>query len=136
MGSFFARRIRHGRARIMINRRIFDAEVSDSGISKTFGLMFRNRIGSRKSMLFVFKNDAKHGFWMLNMRFCIDIIWIDKDMHVVDFVRCAKPCTSVLSCKAHIPKRPSRYVLEVACGTVESLGITKGQIIEVMPHHQ
>ncbi|MFH1445224.1 MAG: DUF192 domain-containing protein [Nanoarchaeota archaeon] len=90
-------------------------EHADSLWKQTKGLMFRKSIPKYHGMLFTFNHEAKHGIWMLFMRFPIDIYFLDKDMKVVYQVKNAKPLNPLKpsTWKVYTPKKPAKYVLEV-----------------------
>jgi uncharacterized membrane protein (UPF0127 family) len=73
-------------------------------------------------MLFVYdKNDqANHCFWMKDMRFAIDIVWLDSSKRIVDIARDVQPQTYPNN---FCPGRPTAYVLEVRANTARDLGL-------------
>ena len=66
-----------------------------------------------EGMLFVFPSDGKSSFWMKDMLFSIDMLWIDADGRVVFIVPDASPASYPKSCT---PTTQSRYVLELPAG--------------------
>jgi uncharacterized membrane protein (UPF0127 family) len=58
-------------------------------------------------MLFVFEDSAKYSFWMKDMKFLIDIIWLDNDGKVVHIEQNLQPCVSVFICPTYTPNRPT-----------------------------
>lgn len=57
-------------------------EVSDTAEERARGLAKREAFCERCAMLFVFERAGQYGFWMKDMRFGIDILWV-KDGKVV-----------------------------------------------------
>jgi len=60
-------------------------EVMRTPEEQRMGLMFREGIGENEGMLFYSKMDYGAGenlFWMKNMKFPIDMIWLDKDFKI------------------------------------------------------
>src|SRR4030042_4940512 len=53
------------------------AELAVSDQQRAQGLMFREKINEDQAMLFIFEEEDIHSFWMKNMRFAIDILWLD-----------------------------------------------------------
>ncbi len=102
--------------------------IADNGITQTVGLMYRKRIGTDESMLFVFGRESYWGIWMYNMNFSIDVVWLDSRGIVVSIARNLKPCKSIFSCKTHVPEKKARYVLEFIAGTKISKSIVKGMV--------
>ena len=90
-----------------------DAEIADSVLSRSKGLMFRDdTLGEKEGMFFVFEREDHHKFWMKNMNFPIDIIWIDENMSVVHIEQNVPPCNDG-DCPLYTSSKPAKYVLEV-----------------------
>ncbi len=98
-------------------------QIADSFTKMMRGLSGRSRLLANEGMLFVFGSDGRHGFWMLNMKFNIDIIWLDSDGRVVHIWENATPCRSIFSCRTMKPASKGRYVLELRAGTAKRLKI-------------
>jgi uncharacterized membrane protein (UPF0127 family) len=64
-------------------------------------------------LLFVFDEPGLHGIWMKDMRFPIDILWLDDAFQVVDVRKNVAPDSYPTVFK---PTKPARYVLEVTAG--------------------
>ena len=47
------------------------------------GLAVKNQLKENEAMLFVFEKPGKHSFWMKDMKFPIDIIWLDSTGKIV-----------------------------------------------------
>lgn len=107
----------------------FKAYIADSAAKRMVGLMHKKGLGEKEAMLFVFGRAAKYPVWMLNMRFNIDILWLDDDRTVKEIVVDAEPCRSIFDCDAYTPKANARYILELNSGVSEKLGIKVGEKI-------
>ena len=95
----------------MINNVSIRAEIADNMITRSKGLMFRKSLPENEGMLFVFDREGYHRFWMMNMSFPIDIIWINNEKKVAYIVKDAEPC--VLTCNSYVSEKEAKYVLEV-----------------------
>ena len=76
-------------------------------------------------MLFIFKKLDYHGFWMKNMEFPLDIIWIGADKKIVDICQGALPCKDS-TCNIILPKYPAAFVLELNSGFTKDHNINIG----------
>ena len=123
---FFYRRQKYSVCSLTINGSAYNALISDSSMKRSIGLMFRESIGSDECMLFKFDRDSRYGIWMLNMNFSIDVVWLDRNRCVVDFVEGAEPCGSIFRCKTYTPREDSLYVVEFPKGTVKKENLRKG----------
>jgi len=101
------------------------AEVADNIFKKSKGLMGRECLGENEGMLFVLNIERRPRFWMKNMKFPIDIVYISKEKKVVDIIENAQPCNSILSI-GFTPKSAAKYVLEVNAGFIKKYGIKIG----------
>jgi uncharacterized membrane protein (UPF0127 family) len=99
-------------------------EVADNPQSRTQGLSGRKRLPQDAGLLFVFDEPDEHCFWMKDMRFPIDIVWLDTDKRIVHIRENVDPDTFP---KSFCPDQPAQYVLEFNTGTVSELGLSPGQ---------
>jgi len=98
-----------------------EAEIADSLKEREKGLMFRDSLSDNKGMLFIFEQAGVHSFWMKNMRFPIDIIWMDEAGEVVYLSENVLPCGE--KCEVLRPQLNVKQVLEVKAGFVKKHGI-------------
>src|SRR3989344_9248343 len=77
-------------SKVRIGTREFKVEVAGTPLARSQGLSMRDSLGSEEGMLFLFEDLGKHGFWMKDMKFAIDIIWIQED-RIVGFKKNAQP---------------------------------------------
>jgi uncharacterized protein len=97
--------------------------VADTLERRTKGLSYRESLGKNQAMLFVFDDADKHGIWMKDMKFSIDIIWLDNNLRVVDMKRNISPDTFP---EVFEPKSNSSFVLETSAGFADKNGVTLG----------
>ncbi len=102
-----------------------DVQIADNIFKKSLGLMYRETIGDEEGMLFIFEKEKKPRFWMKNMKFPIDIIFVSKDFEIVEIVENAQPCNSWF-CFGFKPERPAKYVIETKAGFCKKHGIKIG----------
>ncbi len=79
------------------------------------GLMFRAGLDQDKGMFFEFTKDDKYSFWMKNMHFSLDILWINADGLIV-YIGPHIPVCSADPCPVYTPDQNARYVLELNSG--------------------
>ncbi len=101
-------------------------EIADSSQEWQRGLSGRKFLDWNRGMLFVFPSPGYYGFWMPNMHFPIDIIWIDSKKRIVDISENILPESYP---QKFYPKLPSQYVLEVNAGFVRSNKIGVGDLV-------
>lgn len=103
-----------------------NVEVADSEVEHAKGLMFRESLPGNCGMLFVFVGESQYIFWMKNMNFPLDIIWVGRDKKVIDISRNVSPCGSS-SCEGILPRGKAMYVLEVNAGFSDTNQIKIGE---------
>ncbi|NIM58077.1 MAG: hypothetical protein GTO16_03915 [Candidatus Aminicenantes bacterium] len=94
------------------------AELAISDEERQLGLMFREKLKPDQGMLFVFKDEDFHSFWMKNMKISIDILWLDKEKRIVHIERNVPPCKKP-PCTSYSSKIPAMYVLEIQAGMAD-----------------
>jgi len=94
------------------------AELAMSDEERAQGLMFREKINEDQAMLFLFEEEDIHSFWMKNMRFAIDILWLDGRKRIVHIENRVPPCPKD-PCPSYVPAAAAAFVLELQAGFVE-----------------
>ena len=110
----------------------FSLEVAADAASRENGYMFRDRIGEREGMIFVFESSGRHSFWMKNCRTSLDIVWLDAAFRVVDMAPDQKPCPATGECPSVEPAEPARYVVEFAGGTAMREKLKRGDPLVIL----
>lgn len=93
-------------------------EIADTDMLRERGLGGREAICSHCGMLFVFPRAEAHGFWMKEMRFALDIVWLHQD-EVVHIERRIDP----RSVEIFRPMVGADRVIEVRAGGAETLQV-------------
>lgn len=109
-----------------INGQSLPIELATTPAEHVKGLSDRKEIGST-GLLFIFPNTDKHGIWMKDMQFSIDILWLDKDYKVIHIEKNVSPITFP---KIFYPPTPSKYVFEADSGFVSKYKIEVGQKLD------
>ncbi|MCU0660477.1 MAG: DUF192 domain-containing protein [Candidatus Pacebacteria bacterium] len=98
-------------------------EFVDTMSEKETGLAKYAQIHDDFGMVFVFTMPGKYGFWMKDMHFPIDIIWIGEDMTVVHIERDISPDSYP---KIFYPNTDALYVLETKAGFSQKQNLKLG----------
>jgi uncharacterized membrane protein (UPF0127 family) len=112
---------------VTIHNHSFTVEYADSPDEQVKGLSGRASLAPDHGMLFRFNAADTHCFWMKDMRFALDIIWINSDKKVVHLESNVSPQTYP---KSYCPAEPARYVLEVNAGTTKALNLRTGDSLD------
>jgi uncharacterized membrane protein (UPF0127 family) len=95
--------------KILVDIALTDKQVQD-------GLAIKNSLNENEGMLFFLGEPRKASFWMKNMKFPIDIIWLDENFSIIHIEQELQPCESVFYCKSYKPNSEALYVLETIAG--------------------
>ena len=106
-------------------------EIADSDYKRQDGLMFRDSLPDNEGMLFVFEEEGVRGFWMMHMRFPLDIIWIGKNSRVAHIEKNVPPCPGPNDCRIIKPSGKAKYVLEVNSGFVDKCRLKLGDRLRI-----
>jgi len=111
---------------LFLNSRPFTLTLARTPSELEQGLSGREPFKEDEGMLFVFPDSAVREFWMKDMNFALDIVWIDSAWQVLDIVENATP-----ESYPNIFRSPDgvKYVLEVNAGTAEHLRVFPGSIL-------
>ncbi len=106
----------------------FDVMVVRTEAEQSLGLGGLSGLRPNEGMIFPYASDDSYGFWMKDMLFSIDIVWLDKDSKIVWIERGVSPETYP---SIFFPRVPARSVLELPAGTTARLGVAVGSALEI-----
>ncbi len=112
--------------RISINNHSFILEVADTDAKRAQGLSDRLTLDQSHGMLFVFPTKDRYAFWMKDMHFPLDFIWIEDDL-IVDITENVPTPVTATYLPRYQPKSQVNKVLEINMGVVKKNGIIIGQ---------
>ncbi len=98
-------------------------EVADTEEERINGLSNRDRLPENQGMLFVFEEPGRYPIWMRNMRFSLDVYWLDGQGKIVDIWENAHPNSYP---QVFEPGDDAYYILEVVAGFSEVYNIEIG----------
>lgn len=98
-------------------------EVASSDKQLEKGLSGRKCIADNQGMLFVFDSPGYYNFWMKDMNFPIDIVWVDENKRIIEVTDNVQPSTYP---DTFTSNQPPSYVLEVGAGRAGQLGLFSG----------
>ncbi len=104
-------------------------EVAQTPQQQAIGLMFRDDLPDNQGMLFPFSPPRPVNFWMRNVLFPLDMIFL-RNGEVRAIAPNALPCTTT-TCPTYGPDEVIDQVIELKGGRAEALGISVGDIITI-----
>lgn len=124
--------------KILIGGKTISAELANSPAKRTLGLMERDGLDEDKGMLFTFGIEGTYPFWMKNMKFPVDIIWINSDLSIVHIEANVPPCEAEndIDCASYVSETPAQYVLELPAGWTQKNNVSLGNTVEFVSKEQ
>jgi uncharacterized membrane protein (UPF0127 family) len=101
-------------------------DISDNTCKRDLGLSGRTSMNGDTGMIFIFDKMGRYGFWMKDMKFALDIIWIDNNFKIIGIEKDLSPSTYPESFGG---KYIAKYVLEIPAGYTEKNNIKVGDQI-------
>lgn len=103
--------------------------ISDTESKRNQGLSGTASLAEGTGMLFVFDRPGSYGFWMKDMEYGLDFIWLNDNLQIVDITRSVMPNTYP---KIFYPSEPVHYMLEVNAGFSTAHALEVGQSFELV----
>ena len=117
---------------IAINNHVIRVSLAETPFSRSKGLSGHAPLAADEGMLFLFPRATTQSFWMKDMFFPLDIIWLQsvssKEAKIIGVAKNAQPLKSLLSLEYFTSPAPVDWVLEVPAGTFDSLQMKVGDI--------
>ena len=109
---------------VEINGQWYPVEVARTAAERTRGLSKRDNLPADTGMLFIFDRPVSANFWMKDMRFALDLLWI-ADLTVVGITTDVPVPTSTVLLE-YLAPQPVTHVLEFNAGWAAKNKITAG----------
>ena len=116
---------------IIIENKTFLLDVAKSAREQEIGLAKYNKLPQNMAMLFPFSNYGYYSFWMKNMKFPIDIIYIKDDKIVDIFTNVPNPKSENEKLKIYVSKSKANYVLEINANLSKHYGFKIGSSVKI-----
>jgi len=116
---------------VTINNHIFNLEITKTEKEKEIGLAKYKNIPQNFGMLFTFEKPEYHSFWMKNMKFPIDIIFIRNNKIVTIFKNVSPPKSNNEQLLIYTPSQFSDTVLEINAGLSEKNKFKNGDLVRI-----
>lgn len=112
-----------------INGTKITVEIAKTPAELERGLSGRTSLGEREGMLFYLPERKIATFWMKDMKFPIDIIWIDNNTIAYFVENAAIPIGNGIP--TYTPDKPATHVLEVNAGFIAEHNLKIGDELEI-----
>jgi uncharacterized protein len=102
-----------------------DIEIADTPEKRSLGMMYRNALGERQGMLFVFPKEELQSFWMKNTAVPLDMIFVSARNEIVTIHENTTP----YSPQSYSSTKAAQFVVEVNAGFARKYSISVGDKI-------
>lgn len=116
-------------ATVIVKGQKIELEVAKTPQQQAIGLMFRESLAPNRGMLFYFEPPRYVSFWMKNVKFSLDMIFL-RNGRIVWIAPAVPPCTSD-PCPSYRPPVPVDGALELAGGRAAELGLQPGDRLQI-----
>jgi uncharacterized membrane protein (UPF0127 family) len=100
-----------------------NAQIASTSADQELGLGSRSSLSTDSGMLFEFSDPGSYAFWMKDMHFHLDMVWIGADKAVVGVTSNIPPDSYP---NLFLPPRTISYVLEINAGEAQKIAIATG----------
>jgi uncharacterized membrane protein (UPF0127 family) len=111
---------------LVINSLEIPISIADTNSERQLGLSGSVLLPSNQGKLFIFDTPSKPGFWMKDMNYGLDLIWLNQDLRIVDITKNVYPESYP---EVFYPKKEVLYVLEVNAGFSEKNDLNENQLL-------
>lgn len=130
VGGFwnYSQKISH-QPRAVLNGQVISLEIAQTAEDKSRGLSGRNELVKGTGMIFVYDGYYQPKFWMKDMNFPIDIIWL-RDNMVIGYEKSLPPAGN----QPEITYRPPDFInaaIELPAGFIEENNVKIGDKAEI-----
>lgn len=108
----------------------FQLLIARSETDRQIGLSQYNNLAAGKAMVFIFEKPDYYRFWMKDMKFPIDLIFIKDNKITTIYENLPIPKSSKDSLPIYSPSQPIDKTLEINAGLVKKLNFKVGDIVE------
>lgn len=113
----------------IIREHVISLEIAQTPRQQAIGLMFREDLPDNRGMLFPFNPPRPVQFWMRNVQFPLDMLFL-RDGEIKAIAQSVPPCTTS-TCPTYGPDGEMDYVLELKGGQAEALGLSVGDQVDI-----
>ena len=112
-----------------IRKQTFHIDVARTPKEKQIGLSDKKSIPANYGMYFPFEKADYYAFWMKNMKFSIDMIFLRDNKIVTIHSNIPAPTTENNNLPLYQPNEPANAVLEITAGLSQKYGFAKGDLV-------
>lgn len=120
---------------IKLRDKLITVDVADSQLERQRWLTFQNeKLSLNTGLLMVYDKPDLYSIWLLNIRYPLDLIWLDEAGDIVYIKKNVPPCDNVLDASKCTYKNtiPAKFVLATTAGFIQYNNITENSKFEII----
>ena len=120
-----------GDIEVNVKNLVLQVKVASTADVRKKGLSNIDSLPINEGMLFVFDQKGRYSFWMKDMKFPIDIIWIDENKKIVNISKNAipEPKKADKDLTKYDSSYDVKYVLEINAGLAGANNLQIGDLV-------
>lgn len=111
---------------LRVDGQAFVLDIADTPAKQNLGLGKRSTLAADRGMVFPYDSAGQRCFWMKDMRFAIDILWLDAQKLVGHIEKSVSPDSYP---QTYCPDMAAQYVVELPAGVADKAGIKTGDTL-------
>jgi uncharacterized membrane protein (UPF0127 family) len=112
--------------KMTIGQKVYTLEIAAKDDDRRNGLMYRDSIPADHGMIFLFTSVTERSFWMKNVRFPLDILFLDGAGKVVSIRHMQSYVTASTPSNA-----AAKYAIELNDGEAKSASVHEGDTLNL-----
>jgi uncharacterized membrane protein (UPF0127 family) len=124
----------NSKSSIIVSGKTIFVDIADTPSLQTKGLSGRKSLNEDEGMFFIFPDSQIRYFWMKDMQFPIDILWIDNEGKICGIEKdtpIPEANTPDYKLPVYSSFKPAKYVLEVNAGFSQKYSVTVGDQLDL-----
>lgn len=118
-------------AKATLGDQTINLEVAKTPEEQQIGLSEHTTLAENQGMIFTYEKPGYYSFWMRDMKFPIDIIFLDGEKIVTVHKNVQPPTDKNASLPLYTSEQPANRVLETKAGLAEEYDLKKGDTIDL-----
>lgn len=117
---------------LRVGDRAFIVTVVISPEARRRGLSGKPELRTGTGLLFIFDTLSYQSMWMPDMKFPLDIVWLDENLNIVNITYNATPCESADDCPSYYSVNLVKYAIEMVAGEASKYGFYEGLPLKII----
>ena len=118
------------KANLKIQNVTFSVDIADTPGLRMQGLSGRKKLGDNEGMIFLFPVSGFYRFWMKDMNFPLDFVWVNGEK-IIDTMEKVPVPPAGIQLPTYTSKSPADKILEIKAGAIKKNNIRIGDSVNI-----